>query len=159
MPLAQDTPIVTAGEVAELTHEEGLDNLNGTDATITNSCKWATNVIIPKLKLRGIQPEKVSNVGDLKVAAGYLAASLALGSLPDREAQERADKYEKKGLAALAEYQFESTESGKAQNLPPRGLPRTLHVDSRRVFNRPTDTRDPFDPFDRGERSGYLQKG
>jgi len=155
MPLSQDTPIVSAAEVAELTHEDGLDNLNGTDATINNSCKWATNRIIPKLKLKGIQPEKISNTTDLKVAAAYLAAALALGSQPDEDSQARAEKYEKKGLAALDEYQFESTDTGTASNLPPRGLPRAIHLTPAPTFARPVDDRNPCRTSSNG---GYVQK-
>lgn len=156
MPLTQDNAIVTPAEVAELTHEEGLANLDGSDATITNSCKWATNVMIPKLKLRGFQPEKVSNTADLKVAACYLAASLALAAQPDQDSRARAERYEKKGLEALDDYQFESVDGGNNGNLAPRGLPRALHVDAARVFNRPTDNRDPYSPT---QSHGYFQKG
>lgn len=155
MPLTQDTAIVTAAEVAELTHEDGLSNLNGTDATINNSCKWATNFIIPKLKLRGIQPEKVSNTSDLKLAACFIAAALALRGQPDEEQQKRAGLYLADGLAALNEYQFESIDGGVGGNVMPRGLPRALHVDRVRVFTRPTDN---LNPSESPPHNGYLQK-
>ncbi len=155
MPLTRDVPLVSAGEVEALTHEEGLDNLNGGSATIDNSCVAATNEIIRKLKFQDIPPEEVSNTTDLKDAACYLAAAFALGSLPDDESKARADRYEKKGLQALAEFKFESIYGGKAGNRSSRGLPRSIHRDSVPVFNRPTDTRNPGD---RPPHAGYLHK-
>lgn len=155
MPLVRGTAYVTAAQVAEITHEAGLERLDEGSATIANACIRATDYVIDDLKAsRGIDPAKVSNTGDLIVALANCAAWICLDAQPDDESQARAAKrlaaYEK----ALAKYQFESTDSGdeQFQALP---MPRTYHLDKRAACSHAPPT---FDPDSDATPRTYVQK-
>lgn len=112
MGLVDGTAIVTPAEVEEITGEKDLSNLNGTNATITNACKWATTWLIDELDSRGIPCEKIANPERLKRAAAYVAAAHALrGSGLDDEADKRAGDYLAAAADLLSKYRFVSSES------------------------------------------------
>src|SRR4051812_43336421 len=84
MGLQIDQPIVTAAEVAAITLEAGLANLDSKDgATIQAALAQATNAIMLDLRRRrGIEPSQVRNVADFKRAAAFQVAAARFRSLP-----------------------------------------------------------------------------
>lgn len=147
MGLADGTAIVTVAEVEEITHELELANLNGTDATITNACKWATSWIMDELDARGIPPAKVSNPERLKRAAAYVAAAHALrGSGLGDEAEDRATKYLDLARELVVKYRFVSSDAPGTgtTNLV---LPVSGNQDDYPTFGQRTGAWDPPPPF------------
>lgn len=156
MPLSADTALVTAAEVAAITHEAGLSNPDDSTsgATLDNARAQATNYLIVLLKARGIQPALIANTSDLKIAAALITVYLVLVSLPDAESQARADKYKARFEEQVKLYVFESTATGDDQTMPERGLPRVLHRDRVAIFG----ARDNQHPSQSTPGLGYWQK-
>lgn len=137
MALTADVAIVTAAEVAAITHEDGLSNLDGSTpasgATLANALIQATNALIAKLRARdSFDPAKVSNTSDLKHAAAYWIAYTCFASQPqDDEVKEKTALYKARYEEAVREYVFVSSDTtdplyAKGE----KGLPRMVNVDS-----------------------------
>lgn len=146
MALAADTAIVTAAEVAAITGEAGLSNLDdsASGATLAAALLQATNFLIVDLKHLGkvYDPSKVSNTSDLKIAAAAKAAVLRLGAQPDASSQARTVRLEALYQDQLKKYVFESTDGGDEQLVGEFGTPRVFNTDSGPVFG-PTDNSVP----------------
>jgi hypothetical protein len=139
-----DTPIVTAAEVAAITLEAGLANLDSKDgATLDAAIAQATNAIMLDLRRRrGVEPSRVRNVADFKRAAAFHVAAARFRSLP------LGDRRQAKGGIYFAKYEQEidtvqiDGPPGEA-NVVPLGLPRGLAIDAEPTFRRPVDNRPP----------------
>lgn len=144
MPLTRGTAYVTATEVAEITHEAGLDRLDEGSATIANACTRATDYAIDDLKALGkiVDPALISNTGDLKVALARMAAWICLSAQPDPESQARAARHLELYEKQIAKFQFESTVAGDEQFIG-HAVPRTFHLDAAPTFARGVDNRHP----------------
>ena len=142
MGFQADTPIVTAAEVAAITLEAGLANLDSTDgATLDAAITQATNAIMIDLRRRrGVEPSHVLNVTDFKRAAAFYVVAARFSSLPV------GDKRQAKGAAYFAKYEQE-IETVEIDGPPgestvaPLGLPRGLSLDPEPTFRRPIDNR------------------
>lgn len=146
MPLFADTPIVTDQEVAAITGEANLDRLEDVPSGLTraNARAQATNFLM--LYLRGakaVDPAKVANTAELKIAAACQTAYTLLAAQPDPDLQARASKLKDRRDEALKLFVFVSTEQGPDQTVPPKGLPRSWNFDSE-PFHPPLDNRGPL---------------
>lgn len=147
MGLADGTAIVTADEVAEITHEPELENLDDGDATIEAATRWATTWIMDELDARGIPCAKIANPERLKRCAAYVAAAHALrGSGLGDEAEARATGYLDTARELLAKYRFVSSDapSTGTTNLL---LPMSGNQDDLPTFGPRTGAWDPPPPF------------
>lgn len=166
MALTADTAIVTAAEVAAITHEDGLSNLDGSTpasgATLANALIQATNALIAKLRARdAFDPAKVSNTSDLKHAAAYWVAYTCFASQPqDDEVEKKTKDYKARYEEAVREYVFVSTDTtDPLYQKGEKGLPRMLNLDSQPPSTLPGG---PYLPDSRPGRtwgSGLFTRG
>jgi hypothetical protein len=146
MPLLQDTAIVTDEEVASITGEANLDRLEDQASGLTraNARAQATNFLMLYLRgAKGVDPAKVQNVSELKIAAACQAAYALLGAQPDPDLQGRAQKLKERRDEALKLFVFVSMDQGPEQTVAPKGLPRTWNFDTS-PFHPPLDNRGPW---------------
>ena len=141
MPLLADTPIVTDEEVAAISGEANLDRLEDKASGLTraNARAQATNFLM--LYLRGakaVDPAKVANASELKIAAACQAAYTLMAAQPDSDLQTRAARLKERRDEALKLYVFVSMDKGLEQTVAPKGLPRVWNFD-RVPFHPPLD--------------------
>jgi hypothetical protein len=143
VPLAADTPIVSDEEVAAITGEANLDRLEDKASGLTraNARAQATNFLM--LYLRGakaVDPAKVANASELKIAAACQAAYTLMAAQPDSDLQARAARLKERRDEALKFYVFVSTDAGREQTVAEKGLPRVWNFDSV-PYHPPLDNR------------------
>jgi hypothetical protein len=151
VPLLADTPIVSDEEVAAISGEPNLDRLEDKASGLTraNARAQATNFLM--LYLRGakaVDPAKVGNASELKIAAACQAAYTLMAAQPDSDLQSRAGRLKERRDEALRLYVFVSTERGPEQTVAEKGLPRVWNFD--RVPFHPPLENEGFVPGSRG---------
>ena len=144
MGFLQDTPIVTAAEVEEHTHETDLGLLDQDNATVDNLRQKATNAIMLALKLRGVDPAQVENTDDFKFLASWWIVATIYSSKPqgDEENTKKAEFYAKKFEDGVKTIFIEGPPGDAASIGPP--VPRAFHLDEEPNFARPTHNRVPW---------------
>jgi hypothetical protein len=143
MGFLQDTPIVTAAEVEEHTHETDLGLLDQDNATVDALRAKATNAIVLALKLRGVDPSQVQNTDDFKFLASWWIVATIFASKPqgDEENTRKAEFYTKKFEDGVRTIFVEGPPGDAATIGPP--VPRAFHLDQEPNFARPTHNRKP----------------
>ena len=143
MGFVENVPIVTAAEIEEHTHEEGLRRLDEASATVDGLCAKATNAIMLALKLRGVNPAHVQNVSDFKFIACWWIAGTILASQPqsDESYSRKAAFYLKKFEDGVRTIFIEGPPGDEASIGPP--VPRAFHLDEEPTFARPTRNKRP----------------
>lgn len=158
MGLVADTAIVTSAEVAAITGEAGLVDLDdaASGATVDAARAQATNYLMDWLAgSRSVDPAKVGNPERLKRAAAFHVAWTRLHAQADERQRERAKDHEVERDKALALYVYVAEDApGQDRFMPPKGLPRSIHTLKGSVFNRPIDNVGPH----RRPRGLYGQK-
>ena len=125
MGLVQDVAIVSATEVAQISGEALLANLDQGDATLAAALVQATNFLIPWVRAnRGLDPEKVANAAELKQAAAFHAAYIRLDAQPDPQFRDRAEKAKARRDEALSLFRAVNSDGGAEEEFSPKGLPK-----------------------------------
>lgn len=116
MAVTAGVALVTAAEVAGITQEKELSNLDdaGSGATLAAALISATLYVVADLKARGIQPSTVSNPEDLQLAAAWKVVALCLGG-GDEKQQARAKVAEANYREQVGKYVYESNVTGDDQ--------------------------------------------
>ena len=143
MGFQENAPVVSAAEVEEHTHETDLGLLDQANATVDSLRAKATNAIVLALKLRGIDPAQVVNVGDFKFLASWWVVGTIYASKPqgDEENTRKADFYLKKFEDGVQTIFVEGPPGDGASIGPP--VPRAFHLDAEPNFARPTNNHRP----------------
>lgn len=148
MGLVADTPIVTAAEVAGISGEAELADLDDapSGATVDAARAQATNFLIDWLVgVRSVDPAKVANPERLKRAAAYHAAWIRIAAQPGDDYRPRAERLEAERDKALAIYVYVSSDApGQDKLMSTKGLPRVVHTLKEATFSRPIDNENPY---------------
>ena len=144
MGFMQDRAIVTETEVAQITFEGGLANVNLGAATVAALLPQATNAIMREIRrVRGRDPATVLNTDDFKLAAAHWVRAQvyhALPSTPDR--QRKADDSDRIFRDEVARVVILTPDTDPTN--APKGLPVVLNLDAVPYLNRPVDNRRPY---------------
>ncbi len=145
MSLAQDSPIVTEQEVAEITFEGDLGNLDLGEATVEGATRQATNALRRWAKTRGVDPDRITNVDDFKAAAAYWICATVFAAQPqaDEENARKAERYAQRYFDELRAIIVETDDQPDARALGDRGLPRVVNLDAMPSMTMPRDNRRP----------------
>lgn len=148
MGFSYGVAIVTATDVASITHESGLTNLDdaSSGATLANLLPEATNEIWRALKKwRGIDPAKVNNTQEFKKAAAYWVVAQVYGSKEQGD-EENARKFQRYRAEFEQEIKTIEVDTSDPLNstLANKGLPVFINLDREGYVNRPVDNRRPI---------------
>jgi hypothetical protein len=159
MGLSTGVAIVTATEIANITHEALLANLDGSDgSTIAAAAAEATNELIRRIRSRGYDPSLVDarTQTDLKAAAAFYALYSTFTALGDDESLKRADLYKKRFEEQLQNVVITTT-NVDAMAGTSRPVPRVLNFDS--SWGPGWGPRDTVRPDECPPSSGWMTKG
>jgi hypothetical protein len=149
MGFVASASIISETDLASITHEGLVANLDDDHATLTAILPEATNAIMRALKKRSIDPALVTNTTDFRAAAAYWVLWTVFAAQPqsDEENVRKAADYKSRWESEIATIVVETATTTAS----PRGLPSVLNLDAVPYVNNGIDNRAP-QGFPRGSR-------